>query len=945
MFRLSLILAFVALVLVGVDGSANAAPAPSGFVGTWTAEQIPPGGAPRRQGTLVITQNGGALTGVMRLDRGEVPLANVRESDGIISFSVRAPENGVTLNYSGAIRGNQLGVASQDLGSGSYTLTGQRAGTSPPPQVAQTPAASPPAAPLTAPKGPAAAATKGPAPPPAKGPAPPPAKGPAPPPATAKGGAAATPAAPPSLGAAGSTPSGDFVGRLLGQSPSVAKAPEEPQQKSAAPAASPPSQVASAAPAQRVDPPVRPRTAPPPPPSVEPPLLSAPSIEGNWTAEQTTPDRIGRSPATLSFTRNGDRLVGVLQTGGQDLPLFDIRQAGSTVSFSVVVPGTPYETINYRGTLESGRLAVQGLGERQGAYALTAARQAAPAPEVSIASAQPPPAAAPVAPPASASASGAAPGIVVPAPAAPVTPTPVPAILHGNWIAEITNPGSNATISGALSFDADNGRLHVGQEDLPVYEVNQSGSEISFTVVVPGTPYVSVHFSGFISESTMQLSSLDGGRGVSTLSARRANEGALPAAGLAVPQQASISPPPAVVPAPRRPEPSPPSARPSTQAGPPPAPPKLPLPALRDLAPNGLALTPPMGWASRQKLGARMTDEAIRRSVAGLVESALNLLGYVHVELGDGWQGARDSQGVLHPSERFPDMKALGDYIHSQGLEFGITTSAAPKSCNGFEGSYGYEAQDARMFATWGVDYVVYDGCGTEKIYATQNEFRAAFQVMGDALRASGRDIVYVISLKGQPGVEQWAARAGANVWRTATELEENWAAVSAVGFAQTESESSVRPGAWSDPGLLQVGNSGMTADESRMQLNLWTVLAAPMMLGNDARMMMRDTVSLLSNRELIEISQDKLGRPGKRIAQTADTQVWARPLADGSVALAVFNTGKRTTSVAVNWQQLGIQGSRLVRDLWWHENLGIATDSYVVVLSAGTSMLLKLSR
>jgi alpha-galactosidase len=352
-----------------------------------------------------------------------------------------------------------------------------------------------------------------------------------------------------------------------------------------------------------------------------------------------------------------------------------------------------------------------------------------------------------------------------------------------------------------------------------------------------------------------------------------------------------------------------------------------------------------MGWASRQKLGARMTDEAIRRSVAGLVESGLNLLGYVHVELGDGWQGARDSQGVLHPNERFPDMKVLGDYIHSQGLEFGITTSAAPKSCNGFEGSYGYEAQDARMFATWGVDYVVYDGCGTEKIYATQNEFRAAFQMMGDALRASGRDIVYVISLKGQTGVEQWAPRAGANVWRTGTELEENWAAVSTVGFAQTASETSVRPGAWNDPGLLQVGNSGMTADESRMQLNLWAILAAPMMLGNDVRMMMRDTVALLSNRELIEISQDKLGRPGKRIAQTADTQVWARPLADGSVALAVFNTGKRTTSVAVNWQQLGIEGSRLVRDLWWHENLGIAADSYVVVLSAGTSMLLKLSR
>ena len=352
-----------------------------------------------------------------------------------------------------------------------------------------------------------------------------------------------------------------------------------------------------------------------------------------------------------------------------------------------------------------------------------------------------------------------------------------------------------------------------------------------------------------------------------------------------------------------------------------------------------------MGWSSRQKLGSRSDDAAIRQAVEGLVESGLNLVGYVYIEVGDGWQGARDAEGVLHPNDRFPDMKALGDYIHSQGLKFGLTAAAAPKSCNGMEGSYGYEELDARTFAEWGVDYVVLEWCGTKAIHPTEVEMRALFQKMGEALRASGRDIVYGISQKGQFNVEQWAPRTGANVWRTGDELEENWASVAAAGFGQNGKEYAAKPGMWNDPGLLQTGNAGMTADASRMQVNLWAVLAAPMMLGNDVRIMTRETVAILSNREVIAINQDKAGQQAKRVAQAGDTQVWAKPLADGSIAVAFFNTGTRTTSVAVTWEQLGIAGPRLARDLWWRENLGIANDNYRVILTGGTSMLLKFSK
>ena len=495
--------------------------------------------------------------------------------------------------------------------------------------------------------------------------------------------------------------------------------------------------------------------------------------------------------------------------------------------------------------------------------------------------------------------------------------------------------------------------MRIGIEDLPLFDVTQVGHDVGFTVVLPGTPYMSVRYSGVLAEDMMQLSSLDEGRGVYTLQARRGNASARLPASPPNAQSASLAPAPAPQPQlPPRPQPlpgppSPPSALPIPQAvSEPSAPPvKLPLPELRDLSPNGLAPTPLMGWSSRQKLGSRTDDAAIRQAVEGLVESGLNLIGYTYVKIGDGWQGARDAQGVLHPNERFPDMKALGDFMHSHGLKYGLTASAAPKSCNGLEGSYGHEAQDARTFAEWGVDYVVYEWCGADALHPTEGEMRAVFQKMGEALRASGRDIVYGISQKGQFNVEQWAARTGANVWRSGNELEENWASIAAAGFGQNGKDTAAGPGKWNDPGLLQTGNGGLSADASRMQINLWTVLGAPLMLGNDVRIMTRETVALLSNREVIAVNQDKLGQQGKRIVQIGDTQVWAKPLADGSVAVAFFNTGTRTTAVAVTWEQLGISGPHLARDLWWRENLGTANNAYRVVLTGGTSMLLKLSR
>ncbi len=355
--------------------------------------------------------------------------------------------------------------------------------------------------------------------------------------------------------------------------------------------------------------------------------------------------------------------------------------------------------------------------------------------------------------------------------------------------------------------------------------------------------------------------------------------------------------------------------------------------------------TPPMGWASRQKLGPLIDADAIRQAADGLNESGLKAAGYTLLEVDDGWQGERDASGALQGNDNFPDMKGLVDYVHSRGLKLGLSTSAAPQSCGGFEGSYGHEAEDAKTFASWGVDYLIYDWCGAQAIYPTQTEQQAVYQKMGDALKASGRDIAFGLGQGGAFEVATWASKTGANLWRSGDDLSDSWKSVADAGFAQTGKEAFIRPSRWNDPGLIQLGNGGMSADEYRTQLNLWALLAAPMMLGSDARTITRDAVALLTNREVIAVDQDAKGAPAKRVTQAGQTEAWARTLADGSVAVGFFNHGDASAPVAVSWEQLGLTGPRQVRDLWWHQDIGTANNTYVVFLAPHASLLLKFSR
>jgi alpha-galactosidase len=649
-----------------------------------------------------------------------------------------------------------------------------------------------------------------------------------------------------------------------------------------------------------------------------PPALAA-GLEGSWGAEQTGLASAGPGEVTLNFARaDNGFLRGTMHANSGDLQLFDVREMETSVSFTLVVPGTPYVSILYAGALSGDEIRLVGSDENHADYTMTAHRIAPATPPVATTVAAPVPQ-----PPLAQT-----PPLPVAQQSTPRPPASVAASgqLDGAWTAEQTSAGAPTPIAVNLAFMGNRGVMHVGTDDWSLFDVRDSGADVSFSLVIPGTPYTTVRYAGTIAGGTLQLAGLDADQGVYHLAARRGSS--LPTTSAATPRVASLTP----APAPARAAPS----------GPPV---KLPLPPLRDVPPIALLKTPPMGWASRQKLGTDVEDDDVRQAAESLEETELRTKGYVYVEIDDGWQGARDANGVLHAGAKFPDMKALADYVHSKQVKLGLAVSAAPKSCGGFEGSYGHEADDAKLFAAWGIDYIIYDWCGAETIYPTQAEQRAAYQKMSEALRASGRDIAFAMSQNGAFDVASWGAKTGANLWRTGPDIEDKWDSVTEAGFGQNGKETYAGPGRWNDPGLIQTGNGGMTPEEYRTQLNLWAVLAAPMMLGNDVRIMTKETLATLSNQELIAIDQDPLGRQAKRVAQNGQSEVWARPLADGSMAVAFFNRGQDSAAVAVTWQQLGINGPRRVRDVWRHEDSGPANERYGVFLSPHTSLLLRLSR
>jgi alpha-galactosidase len=366
----------------------------------------------------------------------------------------------------------------------------------------------------------------------------------------------------------------------------------------------------------------------------------------------------------------------------------------------------------------------------------------------------------------------------------------------------------------------------------------------------------------------------------------------------------------------------------------------LAMPCAANAWDNGLAKTPPMGWNSWNKFACNVSEELIKSVADAIAANGMKDAGYEYIVIDDCWQVSRDANGNIVPdAQRFPSgMKALGDYIHSKGLKFGIYSDAGALTCQKRPGSQGHEYQDARTYASWGVDYLKYDWCSA----GTRNA-EEAYTTMRDALAAAGRPIVFSICEWGKSKPWLWAGPVG-NLWRTTDDIEDRWVgkhkwpngSCCSYGMLdivdeQVGLESYAGPGHWNDPDMLEVGNGGMTMTEYRAHFSLWCLLAAPLMAGNDVRSMTPAVREILTNKEIIAIDQDPLGKQGTRVAKNGDLEVWAKQLQDGSRAVILLNRGATEASIAANWQDLGYPAhlSAAVRDLWAHRDLGRFTGKY----------------
>jgi len=368
-----------------------------------------------------------------------------------------------------------------------------------------------------------------------------------------------------------------------------------------------------------------------------------------------------------------------------------------------------------------------------------------------------------------------------------------------------------------------------------------------------------------------------------------------------------------------------------------------------------LAQTPPMGWNSWNVWGLAMDEQKVKDAADYMVKTGLAAHGYQYINIDDAWEGERDSEGNIQPNEKFPDMKALADYVHSKGLKLGIYSSPGPLTCGGYIGSYQHEEQDARTFAKWGIDYLKYDWCSYQKIKKepTTEERKYPYQLIADCIEKSERDIVLSICQYGKGNVSQWGEEAGGNLWRTTLDIGDYWGVVYDYIEKQVGLEPYAGPGHWNDPDMLVVGHVGwgpslhpseLTPHEQISHITIWCMLAAPLLIGCDLTKLDEFTLNLLSNDEVIAVDQDPLGVQGKRIKKTEDHEVWLRPLFDGTIAVAALNLKKEEDNkVTINWSEIGIEGKQLIRDLWLQKNLGEFEKEYTLTLKPHSSCFFKI--
>lgn len=369
-----------------------------------------------------------------------------------------------------------------------------------------------------------------------------------------------------------------------------------------------------------------------------------------------------------------------------------------------------------------------------------------------------------------------------------------------------------------------------------------------------------------------------------------------------------------------------------------------------------LALTPPMGWNSWNCWAGAVDDTKVRASTDAMLSSGLAAHGFQYINIDDTWEGNRDPNGEIQTNAKFPDMKSLSDYVHSKGLKLGIYSSPGPKTCAGFEASYKHEDQDAATYAKWGIDYLKHDWCSYGDVATGEglDRFQKPYRWMRSALDKTDRDIVFSLCQYGMGDVWKWGADVGGNCWRTTGDINDSWGSLHGIYSSQNGHEKYAGPGHWNDPDMLVIGKVGwgpslhpshLKPNEQLLHISMWCMLSSPLLIGCDMSDMDKFTIDLLSNDEVLDINQDPLGKPAGRVAMTGDLEVWARPLFDGTTAVALVNSSADDSAVKANWKEIGVTGKQPVRDLWLHKNVGTFDGSYSVVVPAHGVVVVKIGK
>lgn len=378
---------------------------------------------------------------------------------------------------------------------------------------------------------------------------------------------------------------------------------------------------------------------------------------------------------------------------------------------------------------------------------------------------------------------------------------------------------------------------------------------------------------------------------------------------------------------------------------------------------NTLALTPIMGWNSWNTFGTKLTEALVIETAEAMIANGMRDLGYNYINIDDFWQLAdRGADGHMQiDTVKFPrGIKYVTDYLHDRGFKVGIYSDASRYTCGGVCGSYGFEEIDAQDFASWGIDLLKYDYCGAPD---SKDTAIARYTKMGEALRATDRSIIYSVCEWGQREPWTWAKEVGGHYWRTTWDIRDAWDmgkydngsnGIQTIIDINKNLADFAGPGGWNDPDMLTVGMHGIsyainhgdrkygcTEDEYKTHMGMWCMMASPLLCGNDVRNMNDTTATILLNAELIAINQDVLGKQAKLVATKGNCEVFAKPLSDGGIAVAVMNRAEEPENVVIDFTEVGAKANASVRDVWTHKNLGTQANLTTTVAPHGCEIFI----